>query len=56
MTFVWPCLVLCQMYISDYNLHSTELDFRKALDLLSFVDKVRVFLAYCWYYCMTVRH
>ena len=30
-----------QMYVSDYNMHSTEYDFRKALDLLSFVDKVR---------------
>ena len=29
------------MYVSDYNVHSTEYDFRKALDLMSFVDKVR---------------
>ena len=40
---------LFQMYISDYNQHSTEHDFRKALDLLGFVDKVcfNVFCIHC---------
>ena len=47
------------MYISDYNKLSTEYDFRKALDLLYFIDKVRyIFLLdivdFCPFYVFSI--
>ena len=31
---------LCQLYIGDYNVNANEFDFKKALDLTAFIDKV----------------
>ena len=48
------CIICFQLYAGDENLMATEVDYKKALDLLLYIDRVceRLHVCVCMHACV----